>query len=82
MTNDRDVLRPHRSGLRPHHYALPIRQSAADPSVSQSEAHKTVHEAQEGSVVKNWEDGLAAASGAEDLRNVLEAMLTEDSLHA
>ena len=50
--------------------------------MSQSEAHKTVHEAQEGSVVKNWEDGLAAASGAEGLRNVMEAMLTEDSLHA
>jgi hypothetical protein len=50
--------------------------------VSQSEVHKTVHEAQEGSVVKNLEDGLAAVSGAEGLRNVMEAMLTEDSLHA
>jgi hypothetical protein len=50
--------------------------------VSQSEAHKTVREAPEGSVEKNWEDGLAAMSGAGDLRNVLEAMLTEDSLHA
>jgi len=82
MTNDRDVLRPHRSGLRPHHYALPIRQSAADPSVSQSEAHKTVREAQEGSVVKSWEDGLAAMSGAEDLRNVGEALMPKDSHHA
>ena len=41
-----------------------------------------MREAQEDSVVKNWEDGSVAASGAEDLRNVVEAILTEDSRHA
>ena len=41
-----------------------------------------MREAPEGSVVKNGEDGPARASGAEDVRSVVEAMLPEDSLHA
>jgi hypothetical protein len=41
-----------------------------------------VREAQEGSVVKNGEDGPAPESGAKDVRSVVEAMLPEDSLHA
>ena len=50
--------------------------------MSQSEAHKTVREAPENSVVKYGENRLAATSEAGDLRNVVEAMLTEDSRHA
>ena len=32
--------------------------------------------------MKNGEDGSVVVSGAEDLRNVVAAMLPEDSLHA
>jgi hypothetical protein len=50
--------------------------------VTRSEAHKTVREAPEGSVVKNGEDRPVATSEAGDLRSVVEAMLTEDLRHA
>ena len=67
MANDRDVHRLRRGGPRPHRYVLPTRRRAAGSSANPIAAHKTVREAREGSVVKNWEDGSAAASGAEDL---------------
>jgi hypothetical protein len=75
----RDVP-PHRSGF-PRHHTLLSRRSVADSCVGLGGAHKTVREAPADLVAPYGEDGLAAASAAVELRNVVAGLLPKDSPH-
>jgi hypothetical protein len=75
----RDV--PRRNGF-PRHHTLLSRRSVADSSVGLGGAHKTAREAPADSVAPYGEDGLAAVSGAGELRSVVAEILPKDLLHA